>query len=724
MATELGQAYVQIMPSAKGIGGSISKTLDPESTSAGKSAGSKIAGTIKGVIAVAAIGKAISASISAGADLQQSLGGIETLFKDNADKVKKHASEAYKTTGLSANAYMENVTSFSASLLQSLGGDTDKAAEKSNMAMIDMADNSNKMGTSMEMIQNAYQGFAKQNYTMLDNLKLGYGGTKSEMERLLTDATKLTGVKYDTNNLSDVYDAIHVVQEELDITGTTAKESSETFGGSLSSMKGAFSNFLGNLSLGKDVGPSLNALAETTSTFLFGNLLPMLGNIIKALPGALVAFVKEFAPRLMEEGGNLVTNLVNGFTTSMPKFITGLETMFTNVKTYITENLPAFLDKGSEIVTNLVNGITSSLPAFMTGIESMRTNVMNYITDNLPMFLEKGIEIVTNLVNGIMQAAPQLVESAWTSITNFTTFIMDNLPVILEAGKNLLLSLVDGIVASLPAIVEGAIRGLNSFLATIKEKLPGVLQSGKETILSLVDGIIKNLPAIVESAMKALSGFLGALAKNLPSIIKTGIEFIVSLVFGLIKAIPKLIAAMPEIIASIVKGLGSGLGSMVTIGLDLIKGLWNGIKDAQKWLMDKISGFVDGIVGGIKDFFGIHSPSKLFRDEIGAMLPRGLAVGIEANTQPVTNAMNELSNLTMGSFDSVMPALAVGKADYSVSKQSTSSNGDILESSGSGNSTTPIYMELDGKVFAQLIGDYTGVDGGMRIRRLQRGLAL
>ena len=197
MATELGQAYVQIMPSAKGISGSISKQIGPESASAGKSAGSKIASTIKGVLITAGIGKALGKTLSEGADLQQSLGGVETLFKDNASKVKKYANEAYKTAGLSANAYMENVTSFSASLLQSLGGDTEKAAEKSNMAMIDMADNSNKMGTSMESIQTAYQGFAKQNYTMLDNLKLGYGGTKEEMQRLLDDATKISGVKYD-----------------------------------------------------------------------------------------------------------------------------------------------------------------------------------------------------------------------------------------------------------------------------------------------------------------------------------------------------------------------------------------------------------------------------------------------------------------------------------------------------------------------------------------------
>lgn len=275
MAIELGQAFVQIMPSAKGISGSITKQLSGEADAAGTSAGSLIGGklvaAIGGIIAAAKIGelitKGISASLSEGAALQQSLGGVETLFKGSADKVKQYANEAYKTAGLSANDYMENVTSFSASLLQSMGGDTEKAADKANMAMVDMSDNANKMGTNMGDIQNAYQGFAKQNYTMLDNLKLGYGGTKTEMERLLADATKLTGVKYDINNLSDVYTAIHAVQEELGITGTTAKEASETFSGSFAAMKAAFSNVLGKLSLGEDIIPSLQALAQTTSTF-------------------------------------------------------------------------------------------------------------------------------------------------------------------------------------------------------------------------------------------------------------------------------------------------------------------------------------------------------------------------------------------------------------------------------------------------------------------------
>ncbi|CMX79685.1 PblA [Streptococcus pneumoniae] len=275
-------------------------------------------GAVSGVIAAAGIGKAIRASINEGAALQQSLGGVETLFKDSADKVKGFANEAYKTTGLSANAYMENVTGFSASLLQSLGGDTDKAAETANMAMIDMSDNANKMGTSMESIQLAYQGFAKQNYTMLDNLKLGYGGTKQEMQRLLADAEKLTGVKYDINNLSDVYSAIHTIQENLDITGTTAREAATTFTGSFESMKSAAQNVLGKLSLGEDIQPALQALMETTSTFLFGNLIPMIGNILKQIPILILGGIKGVFSGIFGEGlgsimGSIVTALGSAF---------------------------------------------------------------------------------------------------------------------------------------------------------------------------------------------------------------------------------------------------------------------------------------------------------------------------------------------------------------------------------------------------------------------------
>ena len=295
MATELAKAYVQIIPSARGIQGSITQALGGEAASAGTSAGqtfgSNLVSKVMGVVSVAAIGKAIASTITEGAALEQSIGGIETLFKESADTVKANAAEAYRTAGMSDNQYMERTTSFAASLLQSLGGNTAEAAKIADMAMTDMSDNSNKMGTDMERITDAYQGFAKQNYTMLDNLKLGYGGTKTEMERLLQDAQKITGIKYDINNLADVYNAIHVIQKKLEITGATQEEAIKTISGSFNSMLAAGKNVLGNLALGQDITPSLQAMAQTTTTFLVGNLLPAVWNILKALPSGMVTLV-------------------------------------------------------------------------------------------------------------------------------------------------------------------------------------------------------------------------------------------------------------------------------------------------------------------------------------------------------------------------------------------------------------------------------------------------
>ena len=286
--SDLGTAYVHIVPSAQGIAGSISKAIGGEAEQAGESSGKsfaeKFGSVAKKVIAAIGVGKLIGDALNEGGQLQQSLGGVETLFKGSADIVKQYASESFRTTGLSANEYMQNVTSFSASLLQSLGGDTDKAAEIANTAMIDMSDNANKMGTDMESITMAYQGFAKQQYQLLDNLKLGYGGTKTEMQRLLKDAQAITGVEYNIDNLSDVYEAIHVIQGELGITGTTAMEASTTLEGSFNSMKAAFSDLLGQMALGGDISLALQNLTTTVSTYLFGNLLPMVTQILANVP--------------------------------------------------------------------------------------------------------------------------------------------------------------------------------------------------------------------------------------------------------------------------------------------------------------------------------------------------------------------------------------------------------------------------------------------------------
>ena len=286
---ELGKAYVQIVPSAQGIKSALTEMFDEETDGlgeqTGQSIGQELIGTLKKVIAAAGIGKIISDSINMGGALQQSLGGVETLFKDSSDTVKAYAAQAYKTVGLSANDYMEQTTSFAASLLSSVSQDTNAAAQLANMAMVDMADNANKMGTDMQDIQNAYQGFAKQNYTMLDNLKLGYGGTQAEMQRLLKDAEKISGVHYDLGNLADMYSAIHVIQQEMDITGTTAKEASTTLTGSFAAMKAAAENVLADWSTGADLTAPLQGLVETAQTFLVGNLLPMIGNV---LAGALM----------------------------------------------------------------------------------------------------------------------------------------------------------------------------------------------------------------------------------------------------------------------------------------------------------------------------------------------------------------------------------------------------------------------------------------------------
>ncbi len=470
MGTELAKAYVQIVPSAKGISGSISKELGREASVAGSSSGESFAGNmlgkVKQLIAVAGIGKVFSETISEGADLEQSLGGIETLFKESADKVKENAAKAYQTAGMSANEYMELTTSFSASLLSSLSNDTSKAADVADMAMTDMSDNANKMGTDMESIKNAYQGFAKQNYTMLDNLKLGYGGTKEEMQRLLTDAQKISGVKYDINNLSDVYNAIHVIQGQLDITGTTAKEASTTISGSLGSMKAAFKNVLGQITLGMDVGPALSALATTTTTFLVGNLLPAIWNILSGLPMALVTFIQTLIPQLIA---------------AVIQFIPG-------ILTAIQTGLPQLYEMANEILIQFTKAIQTNLPAL----------------------LQQGVDIVTNIVNGILQNIPQMITMAGDVIANFENAIWSALPTVLTAGAQLLINLVNGIIQSLPGIVTAAAQAVAKMVVTIGQHLPEVLQTGIEIIGKLAAGLIRAIPTLLSKLPQIIKGIVNA----------------------------------------------------------------------------------------------------------------------------------------------------------------------------------------------------------------------
>ena len=436
MATEIAQAYVQLIPSARGITGKIQSILDPEASAAGQSAGqslgSSLVSVMTKVIAAAGIGKAFSAAISEGAALQQSLGGIETLFKGSADKVKGYANEAYKTTGLSANAYMENVTGFSASLLQSLGGDTNKAAETANMAMIDMSDNANKMGTSMGSIQLAYQGFAKQNYTMLDNLKLGYGGTKQEMERLLKDAEKLTGVKYDINNLSDVYNAIHAIQENLDITGTTAKEAASTFSGSFESMKAAAQNVLGKLALGENILPSLHALLKTTSTFLFDNFLPMVGNIFSGLGLVLTEGISQIASQLFGDAfGSAVYSQLSRVTGIFQTFFDMIFGSLSKQDNIDILTMLGFSEGAANQIVNIADNIRVTFENIGVVSGNIASIVVDFVGDLLGI---KDGEQGVNLLGIAFESITGFIRDASESLSKFTSWLKDS-PLALDALK-------------------------------------------------------------------------------------------------------------------------------------------------------------------------------------------------------------------------------------------------------------------------------------------------
>ena len=604
MATELGKAYVQIIPSAKGISGMIQKEMGGEVASAGVSAGeslgSKMMGAVSKVITAAGIGKAIGASINEGAALQQSLGGIETLFKDSADKVKGFANEAYKTTGLSANAYMENVTGFSASLLQSLGGDTDKAAETANMAMIDMSDNANKMGTSMESIQLAYQGFAKQNYTMLDNLKLGYGGTKQEMQRLLSDAEKLTGVKYDMNNLSDVYSAIHAIQENLDITGTTAREAATTFTGSFESMKAAAQNVLGKLSLGEDIQPALQALMETTSTFLFGNLIPMIGNILKQIPNLILGGIKGVFSGIFGEGlgsimGGIVTALGSAFLafkafSAVSGMLSGIPAVLTTIKTAVTGLFTAMSANPIGIAIAAIAALTAGLVYFFTQTEMGRQIWQGFM----------------DWFSGVWQSVAPVLTEVWNGIVETATTVWNNMM---------------AVVAPIIQAVVDFIRSVWDGISLWWTENQGLIQQTFTTVWNAIQTVIQTvmpiIQSIIETAMNILAPFIETTWNNICTVvttvwelIKIAIQTAMDVISGIIKAVMAIINGDWGTAWNAIKGVGeaiwkglSAAGKAIFDGFaQILSNIWNTIKSvassAWEGLKSTVLGLIDGLVQG------------------------------------------------------------------------------------------------------------------------------
>lgn len=501
---ELAKAYVQIVPSADGIQGSISHIMGGEASAAGESAGTllgtKLVGTLKKVIAAAGIGKMISDSLNLGGALQQSIGGVETLFKESADTVKTYAAQAYRTVGLSANDYMEQTTSFAASLLSSVSKDTNAAAQLANMAMVDMTDNANKMGTDMASIQNAYQGFAKQNYTMLDNLKLGYGGTKAEMQRLLTDAEKLSGVHYELGNLADMYSAIHVIQTEMDITGTTAKEAATTLTGSFAAMKAAAQNVLGDWSTGADLTAPMQALADTTRTFLQGNLLPMIGNVLAGIPQLVYGLV----PEVLQTGTELVSSLAAGFAQGIPAFLSTALPQLLSFTEELRANAGQFVDAGLNCITQLLNGLIAGLPQLIAYVPDIIINIAGIINDNMPKILAQGVSIIVQLIAGIIQAVPALLAN-WKKILQAVLSVISAINW-LNIGKNILTSVANGVKSMGSSMLTAFKGGFSSALSWIKSLPSQAVKWGKNLIQSFIKGLTGKGNVVSNAATAVTAG--------------------------------------------------------------------------------------------------------------------------------------------------------------------------------------------------------------------------
>ena len=541
------------------------------------------------------------------ANYEQLTGGVETLFGESAKIVEGYANDAYKTAGLSANEYMETVTSFSASMLQSLGGDTKKSAEYSNQAIIDMSDNANKTGTSMEMIQNAYQGFAKQNYTMLDNLKLGYGGTKGEMERLIADANKVKEANGEMADLSidsfaDVTEAIHIIQTEMGITGTTSKEASTTIQGSIKSMKSAYENLLTGLANGNaDMGKLVQNLVDSVLTSM-QNILPAINQIVTS--------VTDVLPQILDT---------------------------------IMAQLPYFLDAGSELLGALIGGLQQNLPAIMQAVTTIVSTILNTLISNLPAILQIGIQVIVSLVQGIAQQLPTLIPQMVEAVITMVETLIDNIDLIIDAGIQLIIGLAEGLIEALPQLIDKIPVIIDKLCTAIINNLPKIIQMGITLIVKLGEGLIKAIPQLISKVPQIISSLLNAITSG---------------------GFSKMLNAGRDLLNKVKEGIVAGIGSLASIGTNIVQGLWNGINNAKDWVLGKIKGFGKSILNGIKSIFGIHSPSTVFRDQVGKNLALGIGEGFE---DEMANVTSEMQNAIPTSFDTdlnVGTGSASGSSSY------------------------------------------------------------
>lgn len=625
--SEIATAYVQLEPTFKGVQEKISKELGggDAGEKSGKEQGSKfgqgfasVIGTTAKVVAGAvaagatAVGGVIKESTANFAEYEQLVGGVETLFgrtaeetealrqsmkdsglsarqvteelanmSDGADIVMQNAARAYATAGMSANEYMETVTSFSASLLQSLGGDTMKAANTADMAIADMSDNANKMGSSMESIQNAYQGFAKQNYTMLDNLKLGYGGTKTEMERLLADASKLSGIKYDISSLDDVYNAIHVIQENMGITGTTAKEASTTIQGSLASLQASWANVLTGMGdKNSDLGALIGTLVENAETFI-GNLLPV---IEQALTG-VSTLISELAPVIAEKIPGLLQSV-----------------------------LPMLLTSGVQIIQTLGQGILDSIPVLMPTITDLIVQLGTMLVEMLPQLIEVGMQVILQLALGIAQALPELIPTIVDVVLTITQYLIDNIDLLIDAAIQLMIGLTVGLVQAIPLLIEKVPVIISSLLTAFSQAIPKLVEAGKQIINVIKDAIGTYGPVLLEKGQALINDLKAKIMEKVKAFMDVG----------------------KNIVEGIKKGISDAWEGLKSWFTSKVQGLVDGVKDffkigsPSKLMANEVGQWIPaGIAEGIESGMGVLDKA------MDGMSTNVLARGIDATVSSV-----------------------------------------------------------------------------------------
>lgn len=710
--TTLAKAYVQIMPSAQGIKGNLAEALGGDAASVGQSWGQKLAGSIKGVITAAGIGAALGKTLTEGAALEQSIGGVETLFKGSADRVIAAADNAYRTAGVSANSYMEQVTSFSATLLQGLGGDTEAAASYADKAIVQMSDNANKMGTDMSAIQYAYQGFAKDNYTMLDNLKLGYGGTQAEMARLINDSgvlgdsIQVTAETVKDVPFSSIIDAIGVIQDDLGITGTTAQEAATTLSGSFASMQAAAKNVLADLTLGRDIGPALDGLAQTVTTFLTGNLLPAVGNILSALPGALVTFIQTLGPQL-EQG------IVSGLSAISPQLGAAVESAFGFLKdngnliaaaiVSITSAFAALkalniaTSIGSAIVT-VAKGVTtfiaaarnaSSIFALLQGAFIAFANPVAiavaavaalaggfiYLWNTCEPFKQFWLDLGTNIAN--------FVSNAGQAIVNFFTV---TLPQTFSNAVTAVSEWGSSMISNAITAAQGFVTNVATFLQNLPYNIGYILGTALANVVNWATQMWNNAQTMGMNFLNAVVTFFTQLPMNIQNFLTMAQTAVMTWATNLVQTaitagtnflmnVTTFFSQLPARVATFLTGVITQLATWVTemgqkaadaasrfetmlmdglsalpekvvsIGRNIVEGLWQGIQNAGDWLRSKISGFVDGIVNGFNNNLDSHSPSRVMRDQVGKWIPLGIAEGISRNLAPLRSAMQQATDM-------------------------------------------------------------------------------